>query len=172
MRESIETRRMLAFYGAFCLFLSTVELAIPKPLPFMRIGLANLPILMALRTQRPRFILALSLVKILGQGLVGGTFFSYIFLFSAVGSLASALVMLGLHLTAKEAFSLVGLGVSGALASNLAQVYLARYFLLGRGAWLIAPPFLLVGGLSGVLLGAFAQKLWESSPWLRSGGGS
>jgi len=101
---------------------------------------------------------------------VGGTFFSYIFLFSAAGSLASALVMLGLHLLAGERFSLLGIGISGALASNLAQIFLARFFLLGRGAWLIAPPFLVIGGVAGFLLGAFAEKMWDSSVWLKTRG--
>ena len=172
MLRSSEHRRMLAFYAAFCFFLSTIEFAIPKPLPFMRIGLANLPILLALRLYRPRFVLALVGLKILGQGLVNGTFFSYIFLFSAAGSFSSGLVMLLLHMLAGERMSLIGLGVSGALASNIVQILLARWFLLGEGAWLIGPPFLVIGAVTGVLLGAFAQKMWEASGWLKKAGGS
>lgn len=163
--------KLLAFYGAFCLFLSTIEFVIPKPLPFMRIGLANVPILLALGLHRPRFIVALIGLKILGQGLVNGTFFSYIFLFSAAGSFTSGILMLLLFLVVGNRMSLVGISVLGAMASNIVQILLARYFLLGEGAWLIGPPFLVLGAVTGVLLGAFAQKMRETSKWLRETGG-
>jgi len=169
--RSSETTRRLAFFGAFCLFLSTIEFVIPKPLPFMRIGLANVPILLALGAYRPRFIVALVGLKILGQGLVNGTFVSSGFLFSAAGSFASGIVMLILFLVLGKRMSLVGIGVLGALASNIVQILLARYFLLGEGAWLIGPPFLAVGTVSGALLGVFAEKMRETSRWLGENGG-
>jgi uncharacterized membrane protein len=42
----------------------------------------------------------------------------------------------------------VGISILGALASNLVQLTLARWLAFGRSAWLIAPPFLLVGLVS------------------------
>ncbi|GAB4222349.1 MAG: Gx transporter family protein [Spirochaetales bacterium] len=160
---------ILALYGSFCLFLSTIEFLIPKPLPFFRLGLANLPILLALRTNKAgedsagksslRFILALVGLKILGQALVNGTLFSYIFVFSTAGSLASGITMSILSLVPARYLSLVGISVMGALASNLVQILLARYFLLGEGAWLIGPPFLAIGTVTGILLGAIAHSL-------------
>ena len=35
----------IAFFSALCFFLSAVEYAVPKPLPFFNFGFANLPIL-------------------------------------------------------------------------------------------------------------------------------
>ncbi|MDR1317759.1 MAG: Gx transporter family protein, partial [Spirochaetales bacterium] len=160
-------KNQLAFFGAFCLFLSTLEFLIPKPLPFLRIGLANLPLLVSLRLQPPRFTLALCLLKIAGQAVVGGSLFSYIFLFSAAGSIASAAVMLGCGRLFGEKMSLAGIGVLGSLASNVTQIFLARSFFLGEGAVLIAPPFLLVGCATGLLLGLFAQTAMEKSQWIR-----
>jgi uncharacterized membrane protein len=125
--------RRLAFFGAFCLFLSTLEFLIPKPLPFMRIGLANLPILLALRLYPPRFTLALTALKILGQGIINGTLFSYIFLFSSAGSLTSALIMLGCVRIFGERMSLIGISLLGSLASNSVQILFARFFCWGKG---------------------------------------
>ncbi|MFQ3619697.1 MAG: Gx transporter family protein, partial [Spirochaetales bacterium] len=152
-------RNTLAFYGAFCLFLSTVEFLIPKPLPFFRLGLANLPILLALAQARPLFILQLVGLKIVGQALVNGTLFSYIFVFSTAGSLASGLAMLAASRIPGRYISLIGISILGALASNLVQILLARYFLLGEGAWLIGPPFLGLGILTGCVLGYSATKI-------------
>mgnify|MGYP005846333697 FL=1 len=164
-----EEGHLLALYGAFCLFLSTIEFLIPKPLPFLRLGLANLPILLALRRESPRFILYLVGLKIFGQALVNGTLFSYIFVFSTLGSLSSGITMTILSFLPASYLSLVGISVMGALSSNLVQVLLARYFLLGEGAWLIAPPFLALGIVTGILLGSIALSLSGLlSPALRS----
>ena len=101
-----------------------------------------------------------------GQGIVQGTLFSYIVLFSAAGSLASAAVMLLLHRGLGRHVSLVGVSIMGALASNLAQVAAARLIIFGESAWLIAPAFLITGTISALLLGLFAERFVHRSRWL------
>ena len=159
-------QRALALLAAAALFLASVEYAIPKPVPFLKLGLANLPVLVALTVMRPREILALVALKVVGQGIVQGTLFSYIVLFSAAGSLASAAVMLLLHRGLGRHLSLVGVSIMGALASNLAQVAAARLIIFGESAWLIAPAFLITGTISALLLGLFAERFVHRSRWL------
>ncbi|MDE6773691.1 MAG: Gx transporter family protein, partial [Treponemataceae bacterium] len=72
------------------MFLAAVEYAVPKPLPFLRLGLTNLPVILSLQKMRRRETLLLVLLKIVGQGILPGTIFSYVFVFSAAGSIASA----------------------------------------------------------------------------------
>lgn len=86
---------LITFLGALCMLLSAVEYAIPKPVPFMRLGLANLPVMLALYIglSTPEYFL-LVVLKIMTQALVSGTLFSYVFLFSLAGSFSSAAVML------------------------------------------------------------------------------
>ena len=159
---------LVAFFAALCLFLSTIEYLIPKPIPFFRVGLANLPILVALDLLPAPHLLLLVLLKVVGQGLIGGTLFSYVFLFSAAGSLASGLSMLLIRRVFGGRMTLVGVGVLGALFSNASQILLARALIFGDGAWLIAPPFLAVGTVTAALLGLFAEKFSRSSRWLAS----
>ena len=45
-------RDTVALLAATALFLASVEFAIPKPVPFVRLGLANLPVLIA-RSEEP-----------------------------------------------------------------------------------------------------------------------
>jgi heptaprenyl diphosphate synthase len=71
----------LALYAALALFFSIVELLIPKPIPFFRIGLANLPLLVALTFLSRKDFVLLVLLKIMGQALVGGRFFPTFFYF-------------------------------------------------------------------------------------------
>ncbi len=159
---------MVAFLGALCLFLSTIEYLIPKPIPFLRVGIANLPILLSLDLLPVPSLLLLVVLKVLGQGLIGGTLFSYVFLFSAAGSFASLFAMLLVRRLLGRRISLVGVGVLGALFSNTAQIVLARLLIFGEGAWLIAPPFLALGTVTAALLGVFAERFAARSRWLAS----
>lgn len=162
-KNSIDTAT--AWFGALCFFLSTIEYMIPKPLPFLRLGLANLPVMLAVDILPLPAFIALVAIKVLGQGLVGGTLFSYIFVFSAAGSVTSALLMAALRKLLKNRVSWIGISVAGAFASNAAQLTLARFWIFGASAWYIAPPFLAVGTITGILLGAFANLFAERSEW-------
>jgi uncharacterized membrane protein len=158
----------VALLGALCLFLSAIEYLLPKPVPFLRIGIANLPILIGLDLLPAPLLLLVVLLKVVGQGLIGGTLFSYVFLFSVVGSFSSGLAMLAVRGLFGRRISLVGVGIMGALFSNAAQIALARLLIFGKGAWLIAPPFLALGTVTSVLLGLFAERFRASSRWLAS----
>ena len=166
MISTTEKREVIALLAAFCMFLSIIEYLIPKPLPFMRIGLANLPVLISLVMLKPQETLLLVALKILGQGFVNGTLFSYIFLFSAAGSFASGIVMLLSYRLLMKHITMIGICVLGAMASNLVQLYIASHIIFGKAAYLIGPPFLVVGIISAVILGWFAEKFIDKSLWL------
>jgi heptaprenyl diphosphate synthase len=164
-----DDRDLVAFLGGLCLFLSTIEYLVPKPVPFLRIGIANLPLIIGLGLLTPGQLLLVALLKVIGQGLVSGTLATYVFLFSAAGTFASALAMLAVRRLAGPRMSLVGVSVTGALISNLAQIGLAIGLdLIGQGAWVIAPPFIAAGTVSSALLGWFAERFTGTSRWLAS----
>lgn len=160
-------RKLAAFLAALAFFLSTVEYMLPRPVPFMRIGLANLPILIAVDLLPFGAYMALALVKVVGMSVLTGSLFSYVALFSLAGTLASALVMRGLRAVASpKTLSYVGLCVAGAVASNMVQVALARVFVFGPSARFMAPAFMAIGLVSGLVLGSFAEAFASSSTWL------
>ena len=159
-------RRDIALLGAFCFFLSTIEYMIPKPMPFLRIGIANLPVMLALDIfPFPAFFILLVL-KILGQALITGTLFSYIFLFSLTGTTLSALSMYTLRrLLGQKHLGFIGLGILGAMVSNLSQLTLAWIFIFKDAVFYIAPPFLFTGLISGLGLGIFCELFCSRSQW-------
>lgn len=160
-------KRLAAFLAALAFFLSTIEYMLPKPLPFLRLGLSNLPILFAVDLLPLNLYLLLAIVKVLGMSLLSGSLFSYIALFSLGGTLASALVMRLLRgLFGPKLLSYLGLCVAGALSSNLAQLVLARFLVFGKSAKYMAPLFLGLGLASGLALGIFAQLFAAKSQWL------
>ena len=161
-------REVLALLAAASVLLSTIELLIPKPLPFLRIGLANLPILVGLTVLPTSAVLALAALKVIGQGMVNGTLFSYVILLSGAGGCASVLLMLAAQRLFGRRVSLIGTSVLGALGSNLVQLLLASLIAFGSGALLIGPPFLIAGLVSSIALGALAERFRRRSRWLES----
>ncbi|MCL1928535.1 MAG: Gx transporter family protein [Treponema sp.] len=158
-----DERTDLALLGALCLFLSALDYLIPKPLPFMRIGLANFPLLIALQFFSIKNFFLLAFVKVAGQALITGTLFSYVLIFSLTGTALSAVTMALLYRRA----SLVGTSIAGAFMSNVSQLVLARFILFGDSILFLTPPFLMAGIISGGLLGFFAMNFSEQSEWLK-----
>jgi heptaprenyl diphosphate synthase len=162
-------RRTLALLGALCIFLSALEYLIPKPLPFMRIGLANLPLMLALDLFPLKTYALLVLVKIAGQGIITGSLFSYVFLFSLGGSLSSAALMYLLRrLTGPGRLlrmSLAGIGGAAAFCSNAVQLALARFLVFGEGVRYLIPPFLAAALFSGFALGLLCEVFIARSRW-------
>jgi len=168
MDQPIKRQSTLALLGALCLFLSTIEYLIPKPLPFIRIGLANIPIMLAIDLFPFASFFLLVIIKIVGQAIITGSLFSYVFLFSFGGTVASALGMYLLRkLIGKEGISFIGIGIVGALLSNAVQILLAWLLIFGSSAQFIAPPLLLLGLITGLLLGIFCQHFSEQSRWYK-----
>jgi heptaprenyl diphosphate synthase len=134
----------------------------------MRIGLANLPLLLGLDLLSPGAFALLALIKILGQALITGTLFSYVFLFSLAGTAASGTVMYMLRNTlgpARTGFT--GISVVGALLSNAVQMLLACLFIFGSSAKLMIPPFLVMGIVTGAMLGLFCEAFAARSRWFK-----
>ncbi len=167
MNSAIKQDDRLFLLAALALFLAAAEYMIPRPLPFMRLGLANFPILIALAIFPPRQVLLLTLYKVIGQGLLHGTIFSYIFLFSFVGSFAGSLTMIAAQYLFSKWIGIVGISVLGAFLSNMVRLFLASQVLFGPQVWIMAPPFLALGLVSSLLLGLLAASFQQKSQWYR-----
>ncbi|GAB6391992.1 MAG: Gx transporter family protein/putative heptaprenyl diphosphate synthase component I [Treponematales bacterium] len=170
LTQSAPQAAQVPLLGALCLFLSTLEYLVPKPLPFMRAGLASLPLLLGLELLSPADYALLALIKVTGQALITGTLASYVFLFSLAGTAVSAALMFLLHRCFRRGRGLIGffgLGILGALASNCAQLALARVFVFGRGIRFFVPPFLIAGIVSGGGLGLFCEAFTRRSEWYK-----
>jgi len=172
MKKSIqsltENKETLPLLAACCIFLSMIEYIIPKPIIFMRYGIANIPIMISLKIFSPGMTMALVALKIIGQGIITGTIFSYIFLFSLSGSLASGLAMIFIYRICKNKISMIGVSVTGAFASNIIQLVFAKYFIFGKAAIIMAPPVILIGTVTSVIVGVFAQLFISKSQWLKT----
>ncbi len=158
---------LVAFFGALSLFFATLEYLFPKPIPFFRLGLSNLPLLVSLGLLSFREQLLLLLLKVVGTGIVNGTLASHVFLFSTGSALASFVVMYLLHrYLPKSSISLTGISLAGALASNAVQIALAITVVYGPAAGVVAPWYFGLGTFTGLAMGWGAGAFSRHSKWL------
>lgn len=169
MRNKILSEK-LAYFSALCFFLSAVEYVIPKPVPFFRIGFANIPLMLSLSVFTKREVFVLCFSKIFFQAVISGTFFSYIFVFSFAGTFASVCAMMLVYnlLSKKNLVSWIGVCAAGAFANNVVQLLLSYFYIFGSSTRLIAPWILLVSLISSILLGIFANIFCSKSLWWKN----
>jgi len=140
--------------GALALLLSYVESLVPLPLPLpgVKLGLANLAVLLALYLFGMRDALFVLLVKATLSSL----------LFSGPGALPYALCGGGLALVCMvllkrlPALSILGVSAAGAAAHGLGQVLLGALLTKTPALLLYATPLMLAGVVTGVVLGLIA----------------
>ncbi|WP_320127660.1 Gx transporter family protein [uncultured Sphaerochaeta sp.] len=153
--------RKIAFVAASTLLCATLEYLIPKPLPFLKLGLANLPLLVCLDYFTFKQFFILLILKSIGQGFVSGTLFSYLILISLAGTLSSGIMMKVLKNLFKDKISVIGCSLAGAFASNLSQLEVASLVAYGKAIWVAAPLMLSIGLASSLVLGILAYIYQE-----------
>lgn len=152
-----KSREKLAFLTALTLLFSYIEMILPRFLPFFRLGLANVVILLSLELDFTAFIL-LAVLKSVSSSLMGGTLFSPFFLISFFQSILSALAMRTAYkLFSKKIISLYGLSVLGAAVSALVQIFLSSIY-LGQGTFALLGPMLVFNVVSGLFVAFVAQS--------------
>lgn len=146
--------RWAALYGmltALAFILSYVESLVPVTLgiPGVKLGLANLVVLIALYTLDLKGAFVISVVRIILSGLTFGGLFSM--LYSLAGGLLSFAVMA--ILSRKKLLGTVGVSVCGGVAHNIGQLLVAMAVLETESVWYYFPVLLISGSVAGVLIG-------------------
>lgn len=164
-------KKKASYYAALSIFFGMVELFIPKILPFFRLGIANVPVLLSL-DMSPFYFFLILLLKGIGNSYVSGNLFSLFSLISIAQSIGSGFAMYGAKRIAKGHISSYGLSALGALVSTVIQILLASLY-IGFGAMAFMPLMLLLSLLSSILVAFISNrlKLPEDAPDIASGQG-
>ncbi len=143
----------LGLLTGMALVLFLVEASLPRPLPWMRLGLANSAVLAALLLFGTGSALAVTLAKLLLGGLLGGGLAGPAFVIGSSAGLASFTAMALCWHYLPRLFSPVGLSIVGALVHQVTQLTVAALYLGHDGLFSLLPMFLLSGVASGLLTG-------------------
>ncbi|MCF6177777.1 MAG: Gx transporter family protein [Geopsychrobacter sp.] len=156
--EQVRQRVFMSLFIALAGGLHTFESLLPNPLPWFRIGLANILALTALSFYGLRAMWVLSLTRVFIGSLLIGNLFGPGFMLSFAGGLGACLMMSVGAVLLRRGIGLVGLSVLGATGHVCGQLLIAGLVVVQhQSIWLLLPVFLLFALLSGVLNGLAAD---------------
>ena len=150
----------VAYFGVFtalALIFSYVETLIPVNLgiPGVKLGLANLIIVVALYKMRLSEAYLLSVVRVLLAGFIFGNYFSIIY--SLAGGLLSLTVMA--LLKKWGGFSLQGISIAGGVFHNIGQLIVAAVVVETFSVTYYFPVLLVAGLLTGLVIGIVGEMM-------------
>jgi heptaprenyl diphosphate synthase len=155
----------LAIFVAVATVLQVAESLVPKPLPWLRLGLANAVTLLVLVRAGFAAAAGVTAVRLLLGGLVLGTLGSPPFVLSAAGGL-SALVVMGAGVRlAMPPLSCLGVSVLGAASHVAGQlVAFSALFDLGSAVLVLAPLLTATAVPLGLVSGAVVLAVHRRLP--------
>ncbi|MBN98909.1 MAG: hypothetical protein CME16_06615 [Gemmatimonadetes bacterium] len=162
--KPVSTRRLahLGLMGSIALILFVFEALVPRVLPWMKLGLGNLAVMLTLLLFGFTAALGVCIVKLLVGGLISGSLGGPAFIVGGGAGIVSLLLMASVRGIVPGIFSPVGLSILGALAHQLTQLVLASYLYLGQGAlFYFLHLFLIWGLISGAAIGLLAYWTLE-----------
>jgi heptaprenyl diphosphate synthase len=165
MNDTIhETRNLvvLSLLVALAIVLRGIEGVIPNPLPWVRIGLANIMTLLAILLFGIKAGFLLTVLRVFIASLLFGTFLSPTFVLSFSAGVVSTLVMGVSSVYFHRILSPIGMSVLGGFTHNLVQLCVA-YVLLVRHVQIfyLLPVLSLIGIVSGFFNGWVVMFLYK-----------
>ena len=149
-----------AYFGVFtalALIFSYVETLIPIQvgIPGMKLGLANLVVVVVLYKKGTKEAYILSVVRVVLSGFLFGNLFSIVY--SLAGGLLSLTVMVILKRT--KAFTLLGISAMGGVFHNIGQLIMAAIVLESLSIGYYFSVLLISGLVTGILIGIVSAEM-------------
>ncbi|SPQ00421.1 putative membrane protein [Candidatus Sulfobium mesophilum] len=157
----LQDKYRIAVLSAYALALHGIENLVPTPIPWLRLGLANIVTLVALVLFGFRTAIMVTMIRVILASLFTGTFLGPSFVMSFGGGLTSAAAMGLAYRVSRDLFGPIGLSLIGAFFHNAAQLALAYFLFIQRieAMYVISPVIILLGTITGVANGAVSGLL-------------
>lgn len=150
----------VAYFGVFialALIFSYVETLIPFNfgIPGVKLGLANLVIVIALYKMKLSDVYLLSVVRVLLTGFIFGNYFSI--MYSLAGGLLSLTVMA--LIKNQGDFSVMGISIAGGVMHNVGQLIIAMIIVETFSVVYYVPVLLISGLITGCVIGIVSAEM-------------
>ena len=131
---------------------------LPVPIPGIKLGFANIVIIIALYVIGPKSAIVINLARILLTGLM----FSGVsaMFYALAGGILSVIVMIILKQI--KVFSIFGVSVGGASAHILGQILLASVVIQNSSILMLLPFLLISAVISGIIVGFISYMLQKN----------
>lgn len=161
---NIKTKR-ISMYGllvALAFIFSYIETLVPiyQGVPGVKLGLANIVVMIALYRLGAKDAFSLALVRVV---LVGFTFGNLMMMmYSLAGSILSCSSMIILKKSNK--FSMVGVSIIGGVMHNVGQIIMAILVLETIQLYYYLPVLIISGIVTGILIGILGAEIVKRLP--------
>ena len=148
--------------ATLALIFSYIEVLIPFTvgIPGIKLGVANIVIIIALYYLGPRYAITVNVIRVLIAGLLfNGMFGAF---YSLAGAVVSFIVMIALKKT--NLFSVVGISMAGGVAHNLGQIVVATILVSNLKMFLYFPVLIISGVITGAIIGILAGLILKKLP--------
>ena len=151
-----------ALFAALALIFSYIEAILPLSvgIPGVKLGIANLVVLIALYRADFRTAMGINVIRILVAGLLFNGVFGM--LYSLAGGMLSLFVMYLLKKT--NLFSVTGVSMAGGVAHNMGQLLVASFVVSNLRMFFYLPILMFSGIISGILIGITAYFVNKKIP--------
>jgi len=154
-----EDKYLLTFISISAV-LYIIEGLIPKPLPWIKIGIANISVVVAIHFFNLRFLIKLVIYRVILGSLLTASLFTPGFFLALTGGLASLLTMNIFYKTAHNYISPIGLSIVGGVTHIFTQLFIVYLFIIKDSTiFFMTPIILILGLLSGYIVGFLAYKI-------------
>lgn len=151
-----------AILAALALIFSYIEAILPLSvgIPGVKLGIANLVVIIALYVLGFKYAMAVNVLRILVAGLLFNGAFGA--MYAMAGGVLSLIIM---YLLKKmNLFSTVGISMAGGVAHNLGQLLVAALIVSTMKLFYYFPVLLFSGMISGILIGIVASLILKRLP--------
>lgn len=154
-------KKFILFFAIVSAIFSYIESIIPKPLIFVKIGFAYIPILIVLDKINILYSIIIILFKSIVTGIFAGTLFSFTGILSIVGAAGSIVAFALIYLFIKK-FSKVAISILLAVFTNLFQLIFYSVFIIKDYNILRLIPLInLISVIAGAITGYIAIEIEE-----------
>lgn len=161
---AVSARRVAvsALFASLALIFSYIEAILPAvpSIPGIKLGIANLVVLIAIYRLDLRYALAINLIRIFLAGFLFSGLYGAIY--SLCGCLVSFAVMALMYKSGR--FSAIGVSMGGGVAHNLGQLCIAAILVSSIEIFYYLPVLILSGTISGILIGWLGHNMIERLP--------
>ncbi len=158
--ENDSSENYLALFVTLSALLYLIEGAIPKPFPWMKLGLANIITIIALYFFDLKFLLKLIMLRVFTGALITATLFTPTFFLSLSGGMMAVLAMYVVFKICRKFLSPVGISIVGAEVHIFTQLIFVYLFLIkDKTIFSITPLLLLISLFTGTFVGFISNKV-------------
>lgn len=159
--KNVKRLTIIAMLLAMAIVLNILESFIPVFIPGVKLGLANIIILIMLYEFKAGEALVVNISRIVLVGVMRGNILTPTFLMSVSGGLTSFLIMF--LFSRIKIFSIIGVSVLGSISHCVGQVIMAIMILETASVLLYLPWIILLSLVTGVFSGTLAKTYLSRS---------